>query len=200
MFSTPGFRRAASHLEAVMDTARSSVAVSPGDGSGDKARLVELDALFRDEGPALLRFLRRRTRYPEDAADLLQETFARFARMSFAEKLDNPQAYLQRIAGNLLVDRSRAAEHRLAHVPLDDFQLVDPGPSPLSELEAKELLARLQVALERLRPKTRQVFLLHRVEGQTYERIATQLGISVKGVEKHMSKAIAHLDRGLRRR
>jgi len=161
---------------------------------------AELDILFRAEGPTLLRFLRGRTHYEEDAADLLQETFARFARMSFPERLDNPGAYLQRIAANLLVDRARAPAHRLAHVPLDDVQLIDPGPSPLTQLETKQMVRALEAALARLRPKTRQVFLLHRFEGLTYERIAAQLGLSASGVEKHMSKAIAHLDRRLDRR
>jgi RNA polymerase sigma-70 factor (ECF subfamily) len=159
----------------------------------------DFGALFRAESPALLRFLRSRTRYSEDAADLLQETFARFAGLSASRKLDNPGAYLQRIACNLLVDRARSPALRLAHVPLDDMELIDPGPSPLTALETKEMVARLEAALARLRPKTRQVYLLHRFEGLTYERIAAQVGISASGVEKHMSKAIAYLDRSLSR-
>jgi RNA polymerase sigma factor (sigma-70 family) len=161
------------------------------------ADALEFDALFRAQSPELLRFLRSRTHYSEDAADLLQETFVRFARMSFPGKLDNPEAYLQRIAANLLVDRARAPAHRLAHVPLDDLQLIDPAPSPLSEVETREMARRLDAALARLKPKTRQVFLLHRFEGLTYERIAVRLGLSPSGVEKHISKAIAHLDRRL---
>ena len=165
--------------------------------ANEPGQAAKLDALFRTEGPALLRFLHGRTHYAEDAADLLQETFARFARMSFPGKLDNPAAYLQRIAANLLVDRARAPAHRLAHVPLDDLQLIDPAPSPLSETETREMARRLDAALARLKPKTRQVFLLHRFEGLTYERIAARLGLSPSSVEKHMSKAIAHLDRRL---
>jgi RNA polymerase sigma-70 factor (ECF subfamily) len=184
-----------------MDAARSSTGIGIEEAQdGDARRAADLDAMFRAEGPALLRFLRSRTRYPEDAADLMQETFARFARVSLRGGLDNPSAYLQRIASNLLIDKSRSAEHRLAHVPLDGLQLVAPCPSPLTQLETREAIAELEAALARLRPKTRQVFLLHRLDGVSYERIAAQMGLSIKGVEKHMSKAIAYLDRQLPRR
>jgi RNA polymerase sigma-70 factor (ECF subfamily) len=189
---------------------RAAATTAPDDDLGSEIRqlgsrtsgagVAEFDALYRAQAPTLLRFLRARTQYSEDAADLLQETFTRFARLSLSRKLDNPAAYLQRIAANLLVDRARAPANRLAHVPLDDLELIDPAPSPLSQVETKEMVRRLEAALARLRPKTRQVYLLHRFEGLTYERIAAQLGLSASGVEKHMSKAIAHLDRRLSRR
>ena len=50
-----------------------------------------------------------------------------------------------------------------------------------------------------LKPKTRAIFLAHRVHGLSYAEIANRTGLSVKGVEKQMSKAIAHLDRMLER-
>ena len=49
----------------------------------------------------------------------------------------------------------------------------------------------------RLRPKTREVFMAHRMEGLTYAEIAERTGLSVKGVEKQMSKALVQLDRML---
>jgi DNA-directed RNA polymerase specialized sigma24 family protein len=52
----------------------------------------------------------------------------------------------------------------------------------------------------RLSPKTRDIFLAHRVDGVSYSDIAKRMGLSVKGVEWHMTKAIAHLDRVLRAR
>jgi RNA polymerase sigma factor (sigma-70 family) len=168
-------------------------------GIDEADRSAKLDALFRDESPALMRYFRSKLRYREDAADLLQEVFARASRLSICD-FDNPAAYLQRIASNLVFDQKRVVAHRQAHVPADDVHLLDPSPSPLSQLEAKEMLARLDAALARLRPKTRQVFLLSRVEGLTYPKIAERLGVSVSAVEKHMMIAIAHLDRRLRRR
>jgi RNA polymerase sigma-70 factor (ECF subfamily) len=67
-------------------------------------------------------------------------------------------------------------------------------------LEARDQLERVQNALAGLTPKTRDIFLAHRLDGMSYKDIATQTGLSLKGVEWHMTKAIAHLDRLLRRR
>lgn len=43
--------------------------------------------------------------------------------------------------------------------------------------------------LEELSPRTRDVFLQHRLEGRTYREIAAPLGISISAVEKHIARA-----------
>ncbi|MGC1305443.1 MAG: sigma-70 family RNA polymerase sigma factor [Caulobacteraceae bacterium] len=172
------------------------------DASEDRSRPIaspDLDGLFRAQGPALLRFFTRRTPKSEDAADLLQEAFARFARLSAPLRLDNPEAYLQRIAVNLLTDTRRLPHNRAQHIDVDSLDLADPYPTAERQLEARQMLARLDACLARLRPRTRQAFLLHRVEGLSYAEIATRMGVSISAVEKHMMKAIAHLDRRLGR-
>ena len=61
------------------------------------------------------------------------------------------------------------------------------------------MLDRLEQALLRLSPRTREIFLAHRLDGYTYSEIAHRTGLSVKTVEKHMTRAIAALDRVNRR-
>ena len=51
----------------------------------------------------------------------------------------------------------------------------------------------------KLRPITREIFMAHRLDGLSYAEIADRTGLSVKGVEKHMSKAIAQVTRSRRR-
>jgi RNA polymerase sigma-70 factor (ECF subfamily) len=84
-----------------------------------------------------------------------------------------------------------------SHVPADDATLV--GIDQQRLLEARDMLQRVEAAVLRLRPKTREIFMAHRVEGLSYAEIAQRTGLSVKGVEKQMSKAIAALDRMLER-
>jgi RNA polymerase sigma-70 factor (ECF subfamily) len=161
---------------------------------------LTLGELYRIHGPRLLRFFGRRAASHE-AGDLVHESFVRLAdARARGSEIDRPEAYLSRIASNLLRDRAKMALSRslATHVPADNVPLV--GCDPVAELEARDQLERLQDALGKLAPKTREIFLAHRLDGLSYKDIATQTGLSLKGVEWHMTKAIAHLDRQLRRR
>ena len=160
-----------------------------------------LNELYRSESPKLIRILSRQTSNSDDAQDLVQDVFFRFARMRgrWPSSLDRPQAYLRRIASNLLKDRAKTAFRHSAtlHVVADEQSL--PGLDKHRLLESRDMLRRLDEAMMRLRPKTREIFMAHRIDGMTYAEIAERTGLSVKGVEKQMSKALVQLDRMLNR-
>ena len=163
---------------------------------------VDFDTLYREQSPRLLRSLTRRTASAEDARDLVQEIFCRVAGLAAGKDLsaiDRPHAYLSRIATNLLRDRAKRASRRMAqsHFPADECTLV--GTDQQRLLEARDMLQRVETAVLRLRPRTREIFMAHRVEGLSYAEIAQRTGLSIKGVEKQMSKAIAAIDRMLER-
>lgn len=147
-----------------------------------------------------MRYFSRHVSSPEDAEDLVQEVLFRFIQQSdeTIAGLANVEAYLLRIASNLLRDRFRRDRSRRTadHVPLETIVCTWQGQEPSSE-RVYEDKARLQVfllALKALPPRCQQVFLLHRYDGLTYSAIAKQLGISVSAVEKHMMRALLHLD------
>lgn len=60
-------------------------------------------------------------------------------------------------------------------------------------MEAADLMSLYEAAVDSMSPKTREVFLMHRVDELTYREIHEQLGISVATVEYHMMKALAHI-------
>ena len=180
-------RREAAALEGAPDASPSA---------SDERALAEL---YRTESPKLVRLLARRTRDGDEAQDLVQDVFHRFARLGQGRSgmLERPQAYLRRIAANLLKDRAKLASRRslTLHVVADEERL--PGLDPHRLLESRDMLRRLEAAILRLRPKTREIFVAHRIEGLTYSEIAERTGLTVKGVEKQMSKALVQLDRML---
>ena len=161
---------------------------------------LALDDLYRVHGPRLLRYFSRRADR-QDAGDLVHESFVRFANSDACREraIECPEAYLNQIATNLLRDRAKSAVQRslASHVAADEVPLA--GPDLVAALEARDKLNRLQTALMRLKPKTREIFLAHRLDGLSYKQIAERSGLSVKGVEWHMTKAIDHLERVLRR-
>lgn len=60
-------------------------------------------------------------------------------------------------------------------------------------LQENELRCLIQKAIEELPEANREVFLMNRKGGLTYEKIAQRLKVSDKTVEKRMSKALALL-------
>jgi RNA polymerase sigma factor (sigma-70 family) len=156
--------------------------------------LAELHSLNRGR---LHRFFARRGAR-QDADDLVQESFVRFASMqarSPDKVIQRPEAYLTTIALNLLRERAKFAVRRstASHISADEVALV--GSDTVAALEARDQLERLQASLAKLSPKSRLVFLAHRRDGVSYKEIARREGLSEKGVQKRMSKAIAHIAR-----
>jgi RNA polymerase sigma-70 factor (ECF subfamily) len=142
-----------------------------------------------------VRYFVRRGLAPDAAEDCVQEVFVRVARIDQG-RVENAEAYLFTIAASVAVDRSRAARsrHELCHDPLDD--LIPGGDfSPARVLEGRQALEQLAAVLDELPERTRELFLLNRLEGLSYTQIAARFAISVKTVEKQMSRALAHLRR-----
>jgi RNA polymerase sigma-70 factor (ECF subfamily) len=135
------------------------------------------------------RSLVRRGRSIHEAEDLVQDAWVRMASHANSESVVNPEAFLMRTAINLSIDAHRAKRLRGEEVAIDDVPLVDAAPGVEALLLGKERLARMAVGIERLPERTRQIFLAHWLDGRSYTDIARELGISIKGVEKHVAKA-----------
>ena len=158
-----------------------------------------LDSLYREERPSLLRFLSRLTGQ-DKAEDIVQQVFSCMAGKLGSAKapIQAPRAYLRQAARNMLRDEAkmaaRSGEH--CHVPIEDLSLS--SGDPVAALEARDRLARIEQAVLRLKPLTRDIFLACRLDGYSYAEIAERTGLSVRGVEKQMSRAIKQLGRHLR--
>lgn len=155
----------------------------------------ELESIYRAQRGKLLRRLARKTGF-ERAEDIVQQVFLRLAgRPGLASDIETPANYLAAATSNALRDAERASirQHAESHVTLDDAVL--PDCDPIRHLEARDRLARIEKALTRMKPLTRDIFLARRLDGYSYSEIAQKTGLSVRGVEKQMSRALAQLSR-----
>lgn len=66
------------------------------------------------------------------------------------------------------------------------------------DYEVKELSVKIEEEINKLPKQTSNIFKMSRVEGMTYSEIALKLGVSVKTIEFHISKALAALRIGLK--
>ncbi len=150
--------------------------------------------------PALTRFLKARLGNEAEAGDIAQEIYIRLTRAP-PGGVDNPSAYLYRMAANLARDHRR--ERQRAHARDGQWletrhpdgviePVADEAPADRA-YAAKQELTRLIASLDDLSPQCRRVFVLHKFEGLSHPEIAARVGISRSTVEKHMGTALRHL-------
>ena len=159
---------------------------------------ARLDARFR---APLMSFFLRRTGSRQDAEDLTQEVFVRILRREQEPLGEHAELFIFKVAANLLRDRARqaGARRKSDHVSIDplDAPLADPGLiedlGPERVLLSQEALAAALQALDRLGERTRDIFVLYRLEKMKQREIAALYGISVSSVEKYVARATEHL-------
>jgi RNA polymerase sigma factor (sigma-70 family) len=129
----------------------------------------------------------------QDADDLVQETWLRMTPYQAANEVRHPKAVLLRIASNLVAERHtrRTRRGRVVEEVSHLGGWAVEKPAQADELLAKQIVLGLPQPL-------RDVFVLSRVGGLTNVQIAETLGISLKTVEKRMTKALAHCAAQLR--
>lgn len=154
-----------------------------------------LDVRYR---ASLTRFFSRRVPDAAEVDDMVQDVFERLLKRGRVAELELQQigGYVFSIASSVIADRLRRRQVRHAgeHDPFDSRKHGDVDFSPEDVLLGRERLARASAALLELPERTRTIFVLRRLEGMKYLDIAARLSISRSAVEKHMERAIAHLN------
>lgn len=171
--------------------------LEPTEGNGQLWQ--ELDQRYR---APLFGYFFKRVQDRSEAEDLTQEVFVRLIRHPDKPQGEAANAYVFTIASNLLKDRARAQISRRtsAHRSLENVlenrinapNLVE-DRTPERVLESREMLKGVLSALGELSVRTRDIFILSRLESMHHRDIAALHGISVSAVEKHVMKATAHL-------
>jgi len=163
--------------------------------------LAGLDARYR---VPLMTYFQRRGASRAEAEDLTQEVFLRIARRPERDGCELVDGFIFTVAANLLRDQARRRKSRSAHLSLENGDLPEDGSAALVEmceperiLLSREVLARVLRALDGVPPRTRDIFLLFRLEGMKQREIAQLHGVSVSAVEKHIVKALNRLAREL---
>jgi RNA polymerase sigma factor (sigma-70 family) len=147
--------------------------------------------------PALLKYFLRKCRNAAEAEDLAQDVLERALAHSRWESVEHAKGYIFRIAVNRWHDRNR---RRVSHGSVIEWDDAAPYAqaeeiSPERVLTGRQELHVVVAALQQLSERTRDVFMLDRLEHLRHGEIAEIFGISVSAVEKHVCKAVAHLAR-----
>ena len=149
-----------------------------------------LEAIFLENREPLLRFLRARGA-GVNAEDLVQDVWLRAA-ASTNGPIANPRAYLFRVANNLMIDNHRSDNQRIQREKhwsdARGHANVANEPSIEQSLVARGMLKHAQSVLDDLGEPTTTIFRRFRIDGVAQKSIASELGVSLATVEKHLQK------------
>jgi RNA polymerase sigma-70 factor (ECF subfamily) len=153
-----------------------------------------VEALYHAHQRPLTAYVRRRVRR-EDADDIVQETFLHFWRHGDVSGLAHPRSYLYRVAANLIVDlyrRRRRGDQNIVD-DVDVEAMSSTAPDHRRVADSMMQVSLVQVHLGDLPPRCRTVYLMHQLDGWTYQEIADRLKVSLRTVNREMFDASAKL-------
>jgi RNA polymerase sigma factor (sigma-70 family) len=148
-----------------------------------------LDREVRVHEPALRAYLRVRFPALPDPDDIVQEAYIRVFRVQESGQLRSPKALFFTIARNLALDvfrRQNAALVDLAN--LQSISVLDAEPS--ETLAHERALELLEEALQTLPERCREVMILKRFQGLSYDEISQRLGISHNTISAHITAGV----------
>lgn len=168
----------------------------------DAARpMSDVTAAFLEHGAFLKRFLGRLLPTRQDIEDVAQEAYLRAYLTEQCVTIEQPKAFLFRVAKNLALTRLTRKSHQITdYLEEAGYAAVqETEPAIDMQLEAQQSFGLYCEAVAALPEKCRQVFLLRKVHGLPHRDIAARLDLSISSVEKYLRQGIlacnAHLKR-----
>jgi RNA polymerase sigma-70 factor (family 1) len=156
---------------------------------------VGFDQIFMDWYYPVRNFIYYKTGDMQVAEDLAQDTFLKVWERRETIDILTVKSLLYKIANNMFLNRIDHEKVMLKFA--SENQASEYSMPPDYIMEMNEFDDRLQQSISAMDEKNRTVFLMNRIDDLTYTQIAQNLGLSVKAVEKRMSKAIAFLKQRL---
>jgi RNA polymerase sigma-70 factor (ECF subfamily) len=163
---------------------------------GDRA---EFSRLVDTYSSAIYRLGIKMLEDPQDAEDILQETFIKaYRHLKDFDGRSSLSTWLYRIATNeaLMLIRKRKNLPLSLEVPAENqeqidepVQIIDWCCMPEDELMSVEARAHMDRAVEQLPPTLRAVFLLRDVEGLSTQETSSVLNLSEAAVKTRLSRA-----------
>lgn len=159
---------------------------------GDRAAASEL---FDRYYPRVHRYALAKLRDPSNAEDVAAETFSRVVRelRRFKWKGAGFEAWLFRIASNVIVDQARRAGREAALGDASDNVEVPGGRTPEDAVLMNELTDELNGILAQLPPDQQEVLILRCAAQLSTEEICRTMGRSANAVRQLQFRALENM-------
>jgi RNA polymerase sigma-70 factor, ECF subfamily len=155
------------------------------------ARRAEFESLYEQHSREVWALAYARWMDSDQAMDVTQEAFLRlWKQWEAGEEIQNPRAWLLRVARNLAEDYAKSAFRRNGTQPPELLNGVRSGqPLPADEMERQEQFAQLRAVLDELSPADREILTLRYAFDYDANMIAERLDVAVTAVHMRLSRA-----------
>lgn len=134
----------------------------------------------------------------ETAEDIVSAVFCKFWQKGAYKNIDSSyRYYLFRSVRNESYNYLRLEFRLLDNLETEAGREDTTSQHPDQIIQYEEVLHQVEALFESLPPQCRKVFLMSRFDGKKYKEIGMELGISIKTVEVHISKALGIMRKGL---
>ncbi|HAK71296.1 sigma-70 family RNA polymerase sigma factor [Bifidobacterium sp. UBA6881] len=175
-----------------------------------KDRRARFERLAMPIVDALYRQAMRLTNNPDDAQDLVQDTFERgFKAFGSFKEGTNFAAWMTTIERNAYFNQYSKSKRRPQRAndstgEYDDWDLYSASEHSGEELKSAEqeyldayAPEEILAALDKLPPERRQVFIDAAIDGKSYQQVADEQGVKIGTVMSRLNRARAQLKREL---
>ena len=149
--------------------------------------LGEANAGWAETLDRLQAFVSARVDDRELAADITQDVIVRSIASGALDRVDNPAAWLYQSARNAVIDHYRTRKQHASLEGLDAWPAESEHDGPNDA--TRELSRCLQPLLDQLPIAARDALVRVDVDGQTQQRAARELGLSVSGMKSRVQRA-----------
>lgn len=167
----------------------------------ERTAVERFNLLYRNSFDKVCRFANFYVRNTQAAEDITMDAFLKLFEQMKAEKVDMPMPLLLTIVKHRALDYLKMQQcrqdtetnllewkQRELNIRISTLDACNPD-----DLFSHEIQLIVMQTLARLPEQTRRVFEMSRMENKSNSEIARMLGITVKGVEYHIGKALKEL-------
>jgi RNA polymerase sigma factor (sigma-70 family) len=158
--------------------------------------VASMSGIYEHRNRALFRFFYRLTGRQAPAEDLTHEVFLRMIRYRHTYQAgDGFEAWMYRIARNAFADYVKKARLETPAIEGEMEAVESANPSQFESLAKQQDLATLHRALRRLPEDKRELILLSRFQGLSYEQIGRILGCETGTAKVRVFRAVKEMGR-----
>ncbi len=160
--------------------------------------IKDFETTYREYYNPLVNFVNKYINNFENSKEVVQFTFVKiWENKDKIEVHSSPKSYLFQVTKNSMIDYIRKNKNHLSNTELDtnDLNILDDNGKQLDPYIVRQAVEN---CLKDKKDKSREIFILNKFEGLTYEEIADYLRISKRSVEDNISKLLIHLKKELR--